>query len=64
MKAPAQPLAAEVPQDRKAVLAEALRRRIMSMELAPGAVVDELALCDEFGLSRPPGPRAAAPDCR
>ena len=24
------------------------------MELAPGAVVDELALCDEFGLSRPP----------
>ncbi|WP_258911567.1 GntR family transcriptional regulator [Pseudomonas putida] len=54
MKAPAQPLAAEVPQDRKAVLAEALRRRIMSMELAPGAVVDELALCGEFGLSRPP----------
>ena len=24
------------------------------LELAPGAVVDELALCDEFGLSRPP----------
>jgi len=54
MKATVQPLAAEVPQDRKAVLAEALRRRIMSMQLAPGAVVDELALCDEFGLSRPP----------
>lgn len=54
MKAPAQPLATDVPQDRKAVLAEALRRRIMSMELAPGAVVDELALCEEFGLSRPP----------
>jgi transcriptional regulator, GntR family len=54
MKATVQPLAAEVPQDRKAVLAEALRRRILSMELAPGAVVDELALCDEFGLSRPP----------
>lgn len=53
MKATVQPLAAEVPQDRKAVLAEALRRRILSMELAPGAVVDELALCDEFGLSRP-----------
>ncbi|WP_237755513.1 GntR family transcriptional regulator, partial [Pseudomonas aeruginosa] len=33
---------------------DALRRRILSMELAPGAVVDELALCDEFGLSRPP----------
>jgi len=54
MKATVQPLAADVPQDRKAVLAEALRRRIMSMELAPGAVVDELALCEEFGLSRPP----------
>jgi len=48
------PVGAEAPQDRKAVLAEALRRRILSMELAPGAVVDELALCDEFGLSRPP----------
>jgi DNA-binding GntR family transcriptional regulator len=48
------PAGAEAPQDRKAVLAEALRRRILSMELAPGAVVDELALCDEFGLSRPP----------
>jgi len=54
MKATVQPVSAEVPQDRKAVLAEALRRRILSMELAPGAVVDELALCDEFGLSRPP----------
>ncbi|MBU67039.1 MAG: GntR family transcriptional regulator [Cupriavidus sp.] len=40
--------------DRKALLAEALRRRIVSMELAPGAVVDELALSEEFGLSRPP----------
>ncbi|HDS1818669.1 MAG: GntR family transcriptional regulator [Pseudomonas sp.] len=54
MKATVQPISEEAPQDRKAVLAEALRRRILSMELAPGAVVDELALCDEFGLSRPP----------
>ncbi|MDH1551380.1 MULTISPECIES: GntR family transcriptional regulator [Pseudomonas] len=54
MKTAVQPLEAQVPPDRKAVLAEALRRRILSMELAPGAVVDELALCDEFGLSRPP----------
>lgn len=56
MKATAsiEPISSEVPQDRKAVLADALRRRILSMELAPGAVVDELALCDEFGLSRPP----------
>lgn len=47
-------LSADVPVDRKAVLADTLRRRILSMELAPGAVVDELALCEEFGLSRPP----------
>ena len=43
-----------LPIDRKAVLGEALRRRILNMELTPGAVVDEQALCDEFGLSRPP----------
>ncbi|AOI90792.1 GntR family transcriptional regulator [Burkholderia pseudomultivorans] len=40
--------------DRKNVMAETLRRRIVGMELAPGAVVDELALSEEFGLSRPP----------
>ncbi|MHA6830816.1 GntR family transcriptional regulator [Ralstonia pseudosolanacearum] len=40
--------------DRKTLLSEALRRRIVSMEMAPGAVVDELALSEEFGLSRPP----------
>jgi DNA-binding GntR family transcriptional regulator len=40
--------------DRKGQLGEALRRRILSMELKPGAVVDELALSTEFGLSRPP----------
>lgn len=40
--------------DRKGQLAEALRRRILSMELKPGAVVDEVALATEFGLSRPP----------
>ncbi|MGE8409198.1 MAG: GntR family transcriptional regulator [Pseudomonas sp.] len=45
---------ADASPDRKALLSEALRRRILSMELAPGAVVDELALCEEFGLSRPP----------
>ncbi|WP_322048370.1 GntR family transcriptional regulator [Paraburkholderia sp. J67] len=48
------PTESNVPVDRKIVLAETLRRRIVSMELQPGAVVDELALCDEFGLSRPP----------
>lgn len=45
---------ADASGDRKTLLDEALRRRIVSMELAPGAVVDELALSEEFGLSRPP----------
>lgn len=40
--------------DKKVLLAETLKRRIISMELAPGAVVDEVALSEEFGLSRPP----------
>jgi len=40
--------------DRKASLGLALRRRILTMELAPGAVLDEVALSEEFGLSRPP----------
>lgn len=40
--------------DRKTLLGDMLRERIVSMELAPGAVVDELALSEEFGLSRPP----------
>lgn len=44
----------EEPTDRKAALGDALRRRILNMDLAPGAVVDEVALSDEFGLSRPP----------
>jgi len=43
-----------VPSDRKGCLDDALRKRILSMELAPGAVVDELTLAEEFGLSRPP----------
>lgn len=40
--------------DRKTALAIALRRRILTMTLDPGAVVDEVALSEEFGLSRPP----------
>lgn len=45
---------AEEPTDRKTALGEALRRRILSMDMAPGSVVDEVALSEEFGLSRPP----------
>ncbi|MGO8101209.1 GntR family transcriptional regulator [Rhizobium leguminosarum] len=40
--------------DRKTNLSLALRRRILTMELPPGAVLDEVALSEEFGLSRPP----------
>lgn len=40
--------------DRKTQVAETLRERIISMDLAPGDVVDEVALSKEFGLSRPP----------
>lgn len=40
--------------DKKILLAETLKRRIISMELAPGAVVDEVSLGEEFGLSRSP----------
>jgi DNA-binding GntR family transcriptional regulator len=45
---------AEMGGDKKLQLGDALRRRILSMELKPGAVVDETALSTEFGLSRPP----------
>lgn len=40
--------------DRKANLGLALRKRILTMELEPGSVLDEVALSEEFGLSRPP----------
>ncbi|MEM5313627.1 GntR family transcriptional regulator [Paraburkholderia sp. JHI869] len=40
--------------DRKTALGQTLRQRILSMELAPGATLDEVALAEEFGLSRPP----------
>ncbi|WP_156992359.1 GntR family transcriptional regulator [Paraburkholderia oxyphila] len=40
--------------DRKAAFGHALRQRILSMELAPGSTLDEVALSVEFGLSRQP----------
>jgi DNA-binding GntR family transcriptional regulator len=40
--------------DRKTLLADTLRRRILTMQIAPGAVLDEVELSEEFGLSRPP----------
>ncbi|WP_432383489.1 GntR family transcriptional regulator [Duganella sp. P38] len=44
----------DIAVDRKALLYDTLRRRITGMELAPGAVIDEVSLAEEFGLSRPP----------
>ncbi|WP_349974962.1 GntR family transcriptional regulator [Pseudomonas sp. WHRI 8519] len=54
VQASSHPPISSQPGSRTAALAEALRYRILSMELAPGVVVDELRLCEEFGLSRPP----------
>jgi DNA-binding GntR family transcriptional regulator len=53
MERPIEPAAGGNP-DRKAALGDALRRRILTMQIAPGAVLDEVALSEEFGLSRPP----------
>lgn len=40
--------------DRKALMLAELRRRVLTMALAPGADLDEVGLAQEFGLSRPP----------
>jgi DNA-binding GntR family transcriptional regulator len=40
--------------DRKTALTSSLRHRILTMRIAPGSVLDEVALAEEFGLSRPP----------
>lgn len=40
--------------DRKTVFMEVLRRRVLNRRLPPGTALDELALVQEFGLSRPP----------
>ena len=45
---------AETGADRRQAMVLALRRRILTMQMAPGAMLDEYALADEFGLSRPP----------
>jgi len=50
---PIEPAAGASP-DRKAALGDALRRRILTMQVAPGSVLDEVELAEEFGLSRPP----------
>lgn len=42
------------PGHRKDQAAEALRLRILTLDHPPGAALDEVALSDEFGLSRTP----------
>lgn len=39
---------------KKASLADILRRRILTMDMEPGAIIDEVAIGEEFGLSRSP----------
>jgi len=49
-----QPALTEPVLDRKSVFYREICRRIISLELKPDAVLDEVALSEEFGLSRPP----------
>lgn len=42
------------PVGKKSVCIEDLRRRILTHELDPGSYLDELELCETYGISRPP----------
>ena len=42
------------PKARKAALFDHLKRAILTLELAPGADLDEAELCERFDLSRTP----------
>ena len=42
-----------MPASKESILTH-LRRQIITLELAPGAMLDEAALCAEFGISRTP----------
>ena len=42
------------PADRKAIAADSLRRAILTLELSPGADLDEAGLCAQYDLSRTP----------
>ena len=48
------PTEAAAGADRKTALSASLRHRILTMQIAPGSVLEEIALSEEFGLSRPP----------
>ncbi|MEX3015463.1 GntR family transcriptional regulator [Gymnodinialimonas hymeniacidonis] len=42
------------PRNRKAALADHLRAGILTLEYHPGSDLDEVAICERFGLSRTP----------
>lgn len=42
------------PVGKKAICIEDLRRRILTHELEPGSYLDEVELCETYGISRPP----------
>lgn len=42
------------PRDKKQIFFDTLCQQIMSMELAPGSILDEVQLSQQFGLSRSP----------
>jgi DNA-binding GntR family transcriptional regulator len=42
------------PVGKKAVCIEDLRRRILTHELDPGSYLDEVEICETYGISRPP----------
>ena len=43
-----------MPQNKKSNCAASLRARILSLNIAPGATLEELTLCAEYGISRTP----------
>ncbi len=43
-----------MPKDKKSICIEDLRARILRLEIAPGSDLDEVSLCDQYGISRTP----------
>lgn len=43
-----------MPRSSKEACLEDIKRRILSTELAPGVDLDEVSLCDQYGMSRTP----------
>ncbi|MEP2027319.1 MAG: GntR family transcriptional regulator [Paracoccaceae bacterium] len=43
-----------MPKNKKFECADSLKERILSLDIAPGSDLDEVALCTEYGVSRTP----------